>query len=60
MSSARIGLNEAEYGMAVPVWMAEILKKTVGDHHAERACSLATIFEAGLANNDICCYVMYC
>ena len=47
LKSARIGLNEAEYGFGVPSWTVDLFKGAIGSHHAERACSLGIVFEAG-------------
>lgn len=47
LKSARIGLNEAEYGLGAPSWTVDLFKAAIGNHHAERACSLGSVFEAG-------------
>lgn len=56
LKSAKIGLNEAEYGLRIPSWMVDILTNTIGNHHAERACSLGFIFDSG---NDKLCLVTF-
>jgi enoyl-CoA hydratase/carnithine racemase len=44
---ARIGMNEAEFGLAAPNWAMSLLRSTVGQRAAEKALSTGTVFDSG-------------
>ena len=44
---ARIGMNEAEFGLAAPNWAMSLLRNTVGQRAAEKALSTGMVFESG-------------
>ena len=44
--SAVIGLNEAQFGIIAPPWMAELMVHTVGHRRAEQALMLGTLYSA--------------
>lgn len=41
-----IGLNEAQFGIVAPPWMADLMLKTVGHRQAETALMLGTLYPA--------------
>ena len=41
-----IGLNEAQFGLTAPPWMADLMLKTVGHRQAEKALMLGTLYPA--------------
>ena len=45
-SSTVIGLNEAQFGIIAPPWMAELMVHTVGHRRAEHALMLGTLYSA--------------
>lgn len=47
----RIGLNETQFGIVAPPWMAELLLLTVGHREGEKALSLGTLYSPDEALN---------
>jgi len=39
-----IGLNEAQFGIVAPSWLAEMMALTIGQREAEKALALGTLF----------------
>ena len=60
-ASAKIGLNEAAFGLVAPPWTAQMMVDTVGRRQGEKALSLGTIFTAtealriGLVDRIVIC-----
>lgn len=42
--SGTIGLNEAQFGILAPPWLAQLMIRTIGFRRAEEALSLGTLF----------------
>lgn len=45
-SSNVIGLNESQFGIVAPPWMADLLLRTVGHRQAEKSLMLGTLYSA--------------
>ena len=45
-SSSVIGLNESQFGIVAPPWMADLLLRTVGHRQAEKSLMLGTLYSA--------------
>lgn len=46
-SSAKIGLNEASFGIVAPPFSAVLMTQVIGNRLAERALNLGTVFSSG-------------